>query len=186
MKNVFFTIFLFPLISFSQGVTKSLEDEIQAERNQNIAVIKLNVDAYQLFNSDESPNILAGNDNLSFISITTLGGGPPKVFVGEEIKNKENYSDLFWGNSVTWIGKVTGMQSNGYKIKIRQIELPPGNCAFAEVSYPGISGIVNAWVNEAPKVPSECITWYAIWFEIENPVGETRVFRLDPWVFVRR
>lgn len=185
MKKIFFTLFLLPLVSFTQGVPISLQKEVQDERSQNIAVIKINVDAYELFNSSASPNIVAGNNSISNIAITTLGGGPPKVFVGEEIKNKNNYSDLFWGNSVTWIGKVTGVQSNGYKIRIRQIELPPGNCAFADVNYPGISGIVNAQANPEPNKPTECTTWYAIWFEIENPIGETRIFRLDPWVLLK-
>lgn len=165
--------------------TNPFQVEVNAERNGKVALIKLLVDADQLFNSKGSPNIASGNKNLEYLVLISYGGGKPRVFEGEEIKKEGNSSEVFWGNKVTWLGSLdTESQANGYKIKILQIELPADNCAFDRVNYPGQSGIVHTWVKEDPK-DGKCSTWYAIWFELENKKGKTRVFRLDPWMIVR-
>jgi len=166
--------------------TTPFQVQVNAERNGKVALIKLLVDADHLFNSDGSPNIEAGNKNLEYITLVSYGGGQKKDFRGEEIKKQGNYSDVFWGNKVTWMGDLDiASQANGYKIKILQIELPPENCVFDRANYPGQSGKVHTWVKEDPNSDNECSTWYAIWFELENKKGETRVFRLDPWMIVR-
>jgi hypothetical protein len=183
MKKILFSLLLIPIYSLAQYDT--FQAEVQSEQNENIAVIKVIVDASALFNSNESPNIMAGNNSLSLVAIKSMGGGKSKIYQGEEIKNKDNYSDVFWGNKVTWISFVSGPQSSEYNIRLLQIELPPNNCAFDKVHYPGQSGIINAWVKDQPKEPIECSTWYAIWFELENKEGDTRVFRLDPWMIVK-
>jgi hypothetical protein len=165
--------------------TNPFQFEVNAERNGKVALIKLLVDADRLFNSNGSPNIETGNKNLEHLVLISYGGGQTKVFQGEEIKKEGNFSDVFWGNKVTWMGSLDiASQANGYKIKILQIELPADNCAFDGVNYPGQSGIVHTWVKDDPQ-DDDCSTWYAIWFELENKNGKTRVFRLDPWMIVR-
>jgi hypothetical protein len=169
-------ISLFAILFTLFGLTscKSQFDlEVQSQKEGKNAKIHLLVDADKLF---DEPNL-----NLEFCAM--WDGKQKNLKTGTNIK--EFYSDVFRGNLVTWQGSVdSDSRRKGYRIKILQIEILDSNCAFDKTILPGKSGKVIGKVRK--NGPEDCQSRYAIWFELENEDNDTRVFRLDPWILVRR
>jgi len=174
-----FVFILFGLVGCSSQ--KALLNEIEAQNQGRNALIKLIVDGQDLFNKSSS-DLDANNPGLEYCSLWSANQKGPQSAQGQAIKTFT--SDIFSGNTAIWLGSVDPVsRSNGYSIKILQIEFPNDICAFDRYVLPGDSGIVQATVTGDGN--EKCKSQYFLWFEIENKKGETRVFRLDPWVLVK-
>ncbi len=161
---------------------KALVSEIDAQNQGKNALIKLMVNGKDLFNNGSS-NLNSGNPGLEYCGIWSNNLQGLKSAKGEAVKTFE--SDIFRGNTVIWLGSVDQVsRRKGYSIRILQIELNSNDCgAFENNILPGESGIVQTSVEDNAEVG--CKSSYAIWFEIKNRRGDTRSFRLDPWVLIR-
>ena len=178
--GLFLVFILFGLMGCSSQ--KALVNEIDAQNQGKNALIKLIVNGKDLFNKGSS-NLDKGNPGLEYCGIWSTNVQGPQSAQGQAIKAFD--SDIFRGNTVIWLGSVDQVsRSQGYSIKILQIELNSNDCgAFDNNILPGESGIVQTSVEDNAEVG--CRSSYAIWFEIQNKTGETRSFRLDPWLIVR-
>ena len=167
LRNALFLM----LVTFGLSACKSqFVLELEGEKAGRNARIELFVDAEELFDKSK----------LDLEDCALWDGVKGNVNKGNSVKDFE--STVYDKNMVTWRGSVdSDSRKKGYSIKILQIEMDPEkNCVFDKVVVAGKSGMVKAKVKKRGE--DDCISPYSIWFELENPDGNTRVFRLDPFL----
>ena len=174
MKTLKFVLLAsFTLMGLSACKSQFLQELEDQQAGMN-AKIHLLVDGHKLF---KSPTL-----NYEYCAMWDAKQG--NTATGKK-EIKSFMSDVFRGKRVSWEGSVdSNSREKGYTIRILQIEIIENDCAFRNVIIAGKSGKVIATVKK--NASEECKSRYAIWFELENQSGDTRVFRLDPWVLVRR
>ena len=170
----------------SEEVAEEQEMDMEAQMAQysdqaqgKLTLIKLKLNAEELFKSNESSNIEVGSPLLQWIEMESKSQG--NISSSNDYPSvKEFESDVFQGKTVIWMVNPSSI-TQGFKAKILQIEFNPGNQVIKMIN-PGESGLVIAQVME--NAPLEQKEPYSIWFELENQNGDTRAFRLDPFILV--